>query len=415
MAFDVVLDGPPHSRARRMASAAARAAGTALLMVTTVACVPAFLIGILEVLQVLPSDRERPLDDVSAEGRRILLAGWLISVAVVVVAGGVGLRLARGHRRLVMFLRRFRNHDAARTVTAAASRLGGSWRLVTLDDTVIEPLGVDPRAAARAGKILRVAGAVGAGGGKLIDRAASVLKAVASALGVGAGLSGAVVFLSADGDAAQRLQATIGAVTFDGGRGAAETVLAFCMLGLGACLVAGLAFAIVVVLLLSAVPIATVLHLIERGIRHGEQDRAIPVDVADEIEPTRRRVRAITRKVFGPRLVVLTVNGDIWQPTVLGFSADSAIALIDVSEPSENVLWEIEQLTGTAVGRCVFVGEYGCLSRLRDNPPGDGTVDRLRELLDGHRVLAYTTDANGTERFVNALRGTFERAAHPRS
>lgn len=52
-------------------------------------------------------------------------------------------RLIRGARNLVLFLRRFAYSEATRVVTFAASgALGRSWRVVTLDDGAIAPVGV---------------------------------------------------------------------------------------------------------------------------------------------------------------------------------------------------------------------------------------------------------------------------------
>ena len=112
---------------------------------------------------------------------------------------------------------------------------------------------------------------------------------------------------------------------------------------------------------------------------------------------------------------MLKVPTPIWQETVTGFAAESAIALIDVSEPTENVLWEIEHLTRTLGQRCVFVGQYERVGGLSRPAPATSTTGRLQQLLDGRQILAYTTDAAGTRRFTKALRATFERASGNRS
>jgi hypothetical protein len=51
----------------------------------------------------------------------------------------------KGHRRSVLFLRRFGHTEATSVVTVAAATIGGSCRLVTLDDRTIAPIGVSPR------------------------------------------------------------------------------------------------------------------------------------------------------------------------------------------------------------------------------------------------------------------------------
>ena len=64
-----------------------------------------------------------------------LLLAAAVSITITVAGLTVGLRLLRGNRELVLFLRRF-GYGAATSVAtfAAAKTIGQSWRLVTLDD-----------------------------------------------------------------------------------------------------------------------------------------------------------------------------------------------------------------------------------------------------------------------------------------
>lgn len=72
-----------------------------------------------------------------------ILALAVISTATTILGLKVGLRLLRGQRRLVLFLRRFGCGEATKAATFAATKtLGRSWRLVTLDDASVAPLGV---------------------------------------------------------------------------------------------------------------------------------------------------------------------------------------------------------------------------------------------------------------------------------
>ena len=66
-----------------------------------------------------------------------------ISTPIAIVGIRVGLRLLRGERDLILFLRRFGPSDTTKAVTFAARKtVAGSWRLVTLDDAQIAPLGI---------------------------------------------------------------------------------------------------------------------------------------------------------------------------------------------------------------------------------------------------------------------------------
>ena len=112
--------------------------------------------------------------------------------------------------------------------------------------------------------------------------------------------------------------------------------------------------------------------------------------------------------MFGARLAVLTVSSAIWQETVTGIADLCAIPLIDISEPTENVLWEVEELVRRFGDRCVFIGSYDRLQELTTREP-DHLMERLSTFLEGRQVLGYQSDAGGRERFVRALGSTLER------
>src|SRR5215217_5636070 len=66
----------------------------------------------------------------------------VVCTALLIVGLTVGLRLLRHGRTIVLFLRRFRDAEAIGALSAAAAgKVGGFWRVVTLDDGRIAPLG----------------------------------------------------------------------------------------------------------------------------------------------------------------------------------------------------------------------------------------------------------------------------------
>jgi hypothetical protein len=112
-----------------------------------------------------------------------------------------------------------------------------------------------------------------------------------------------------------------------------------------------------------------------------------------------------SRRVFGPQLVVLRVASSVWRQTVSRFASVSSVALIDVSEPTENLVWEIEELTMRSRTRCVFICQHERAEHITSPSsarPYDEDVARLLEL---EEILAYTTDWRGRRRFARALRG----------
>jgi hypothetical protein len=88
------------------------------------------------------------------------------------------------------------------------------------------------------------------------------------------------------------------------------------------------------------------------------------------------------------------------------FAAVSSAPLLDLSDVSENVLWEIEELTRMFGARCLLVGRHDRVARFAaaETPQAGSLDERLLRLLDGHEVLAYTTDRRGMRRFARALR-----------
>lgn len=65
------------------------------------------------------------------------------SLTIAIIGIRYGRRLVRGTRSPVLFLRRFGYRGSMQVVTSAvANTIGSSWRLVTLDDAAIAPVGV---------------------------------------------------------------------------------------------------------------------------------------------------------------------------------------------------------------------------------------------------------------------------------
>jgi hypothetical protein len=174
-------------------------------------------------------------------------------------------------------------------------------------------------------------------------------------------------------------------------------------------------FAVLVVTmaaLILALPFSTVLFFLSSSadaVRDAEQAKTAVVQTAGEIQEAARAIARRSRKVFGPRLVVLRVASPVWQRAVTELASVSSLPLIDVSEPTEHVLWEIEELIRRFGARCVFVGEHervSALAALAEGRSVQGSVEqRIARLLEGREVLAYTTDARGLKRFARALRG----------
>ena len=101
---------------------------------------------------------------------------------------------------------------------------------------------------------------------------------------------------------------------------------------------------------------------------------------------------------------------------MLHLASTASLTMIDVSEPSENLLWEIAGLIGRPGARCLFVGNYDKVRRLGTQVADVGSrpalASQMWTLLDGAEILAYTTDRLGVARFSRAMRAMLLTRSH---
>ena len=146
------------------------------------------------------------------------------------------------------------------------------------------------------------------------------------------------------------------------------------------------------------------------AVRKAEASRTRVINSGSQVAAAAASIASDSRGIFAPRLVVLTVSTAFWQETVRKLAAVSSAILIDISEPTENLVWEIRELMGDFGSRFVVVGEYSRVRGLEESTtaePGSPTA-QLRSLLDGRQVIGYTTDRRGRRRFAKALRNTLD-------
>jgi hypothetical protein len=406
MAVTVLLDAPSPSTGARWVRAAGTLLGGLFVLIGLVACISAFVLSFIVLLAEFLTNGDAGSGAVVASWHGIDLGSvrivWWGAVMTAVLGLTLGVRLVRGRRRLVLFLRRFGHTAATHAATVAAASIGGRWRLVTLDDAQIVPVGVGPMYDA-----LSAAGRGGALGGavlrRIYDIAARVVGTVlllsflGAAIDVGLAVaSGSDIrdLLNADTTATRVLWALVGIVA-----------LAYGVYGL-AWVVAASAMALRMLFF----PLLAIGGHVANSVRDAEGSKALTVPDVHAIVTARERAKRLSRQVFSPRLVVLRVDSSVWQQTVNGVASVADVPLIDISEPTENVLWEIEQLNARFGPRCVFVGEYPRVVHLGTPAPTDPGAQQVQRLLDGRTILAYTTDDAGTRRFTRALLATLEQS-----
>ena len=408
MPATIVLDHAHPHRIWRLWRRVSILAGSVLLAAGTVAALAVLLLLIFVL----------GLDGLEAPQ----VSGKIVpAFAVALVGLTAGPRLIRGKRRLVLFLRHFGYTEATHTMTLAATQATGrTWRLVTLDDAAIAPVGVSFAPATRG--LFRAVALVG----KVVRGAAGFVMntgVVAIWVGVITGLVAMVVILQQrhqDITGLALLELILGAlvrqgefsnVSVLGGQWQWDAVhllvaaVDIVALG-GALLFAALGFMTVVSLLFMTV--RGVYGAASGSVQQAEASKAAQINRETEIRPVGRRLLRESRRIFSPRLVVLKVDSRLWKEAVLYLASIASLTIIDVSEPGESLLWEITELTGRLRARCLFVANYdtarmlGPQARAGQSPPS--LAGRLETLLDGAEILAYTTDRSGVDRFSRALR-----------
>ncbi|WP_157528912.1 hypothetical protein [Nocardia sp. NRRL S-836] len=359
----IVLDGPRPDAGRRVGRAFAVAAGVPLVMVGVVG-----LIGLVYLVAMLVTDSVASHD----RDKAALYTAWC---AVAGFAGlWLGVQLLRGRRRLVLFLRRFGYADATRALSfAATNAIGGSWRLVTLDDDMIRGIGgsAAPRKASGFGTVVVLAAA------------------------------GAFVwwFIEFGGDMvlADFMSSPRGSDPLDGIGQA-----------LGAAMALGLLVFVLMWLLIALVGVSVPLLLFSYlKARHAERALTERIRSERDIPGRVARMARKSTKILSPRLTVVTVAHAVWQQAVVAFAHASGVVIIDVTVPSEALRWEITTLLPALGRRCVLVGRLDALTTTL--PDGRTVMDTpLARDIDGQEVLAYRPDGPGLRRFAKALRGTIE-------
>ena len=431
MPVTVVLDYHQRHRARRLRRSITTLVGGLMVLlgaIASIGLIPSFVyvVGIAfdepKLLPTLLEPLAMSLDliGIDVSWWRQVLPAWnadlllatAVSITITVVGLRVGLRLLRGNRKLVLFLRRFGYGDATKVVTfAAAKTIGRSWRLVTLDDASVAPLGV-PTGTRR----LVVAGG-------LVRQGVMVTPMYVAYIGMFTLAAPCVIlllaFLQAEmldldlGDSFEPYGRVLNSVmeghipsdaigwNLVGAFAVAATLTMFNVWALIA------SFAALLAAIVLSGPFS-LLDFASDAVQAADKLTTRRVEHATEIDSAARAIAAESRKIFAPRLVVLRVASEVWRQTVMRLSSAGSLTIIDVSEPTENLLWEIQELTERSGPRCVFVGQSDRVARLTassdDVPPPRPIDERLLRLLDGREVLAYITNRRGMRRFARALR-----------
>jgi hypothetical protein len=356
MAINLVHDYPRQNRLRSFFSLLLRFIGACLLIVGLISAVPVCFFLIIEVLSAM----DRKSSGFERDGVLI----YLTFTAVMLVGLILGVWLLRGRRRLVLFLRRFGFVGATEVLTfALANAIGSSWRLITLDDQKVLPVGT---------------------GGRI--RWTTIIVFVLSLL-IPAGLILWFWYVGIDDITKANSQGLAG------------------LIGVLIALLFTLLFVIALSLLFVIIGVFSLGSYI--SVRRAERSKRLAIASAEQIEVVSRSIARRVRRVISPKLVVVRVTNPVWQDSVRGLAALSSAIVIDVSEPTQNLLWEISTLRPELRPHWIFVAEQ---ERFRGwTEATESELNRqLLAALDGESVLAYSMERKDRRRFARALRNRLE-------
>ncbi|MEW6154210.1 MAG: hypothetical protein AB1673_09520 [Actinomycetota bacterium] len=369
---------PGDRRPRRLLRGPALVVGVVVVLAGLVLLLPAmFVMGAV----VLSLRLNSSVDFGGDPSVWLWVAGSLVAGYVAI---RVGTRLVRGRRHAALFLRRFGFTDATEALSTAVARgLGRRWRLVTLDDQKVAPVGVGGRT-------------------QWLFRVTPWLLA--------AGLAVLLLWVVPPWFDAQLERAIEGAASdaFE----QADDPISGIFGALFAALIVGVVVG-VMMMMVALVPAALAGSLLlfsvggRRAIRRAERRRAVVVDRRGQIDAVTRSVRRAANRIYAPRLTVVRCANEVWQDVVRRLAGLTDTVLIDVSEVSGGLLWELDELGPALRDHWALVGRHDRLQALLADPSADAS--RLRQVLDGQRVLAYRVDDLG--RFEASLRRRLDMVA----
>ena len=347
-------------------------------------------------------------DDLTPDERAVFDTAGRLLVLVAIGSTGAwvaGRQLLRTRRSTVLWLRKFQDRSAIDVVGAALDHIGRTWRVVTLDDLSATPVGVGLGLRVP-GRLLTVAGRVGP---RVRETALTVGRTAMR--GAVAGLVALVAWSWSQGEGLLLLQALPGA----GPRPdtASADLLVALLLVLAVPVVVLLAWLVVRLALLPLLGLVLLGQGVHAQITATEAAKLRDVRTAADIPAVTSSVVAASHRALAPRLTVLRVDGTIWQDTVVELARCCGAVVLDVSRPTEHLLWEVEQVTSRLRSRVVLVAHADRVDALLAPTATDALTQRLRTFLDGAVVLAYTTDLRGRLRFQRALFAELEGSLPP--
>jgi hypothetical protein len=416
MAINIVLDYPGHQTSRSLARMVASLVGGLLVTIGLLATVVAIPSGVVTLGDAISTWQHEQVYPPDFPVREIEVA-FAASVIVAFVGLRNGRRLIRGRRGVVLFLRRFGYRGSMQVVTfAVAHTIGSTWRLVTLDDAAIAPVGVDTPTRLAFGigeRLVRIAIAGGKGVMAGMQWSVGAMWAVVALQALAVAPDWGRLLKDGTADRYVKIFASIMERRIPWAYFEPSLSGAFAVLGTAAAF-GFVGLLVVMAALLALFPLFGFVVFASSSadaLKKAESEKKQTLLDLGHVPSMVSRISGRSHQTFAARLVVVTVATEIWQETVSAFASVATASIIDISDPTENLLWELAELERRCVGRFILIGEHGRIAAWGDgiSPDEHPLSARLTELLGDRDVLAYTTDRKGMRRFARALYGLLLR------
>lgn len=97
--------------------------------------------------------------------------------------------------------------------------------------------------------------------------------------------------------------------------------------------------------------------------------------------------------MMAPQTIIARVDDSLWQQTVSAALDQTPAVLIDVSDPTASLQWEIEQLRKSS-HKCVFIAERDHLCLWTERSSGDSEAQSsIMNLVGNDEVLTYSAQS----------------------
>ena len=303
-------------------------------MVSLLKIVNASSVGWKQTIVTIDDVQSVPLPKAAMIEEAVLLG---LSIIVLLL---LGIQIKQTQKRFILFLRRFGFQEATRSVSYAVDKaIGTRWRVATLDDSAVASLGMEMRSRRR-----------------FIYFSLFLFFTT---------VTSTCFFAYYDNGSTYGVIGALGLALF------LATMLLLYSLFFGS--------------------FSLFSWIFQRAGKKIDRKRKWDIYLRSDIDPAIRRISTWAKRIFAPRLVVVKVTDDHWQTVVERLGKKASAILVDISVPSEHLIWEISSLRPQTQVPWIFVGARQKVLELMaaDQNALSFEARQLKTLLEGEEVIVY--------------------------